>query len=80
MGVGVAEQPGFGRAPDAAVFGTNRQRKDARAERAVLGAVSAPLGAVEDGNAVVEGASPDAPGLVADECISVVVAEAVSVV
>jgi len=77
VGVDVAKQPGLSRAPDAAVFGVDRKRKDAGAERAVYGAVGAPLLAVEDGNAVAQGSGPKASGLVEGEGIGVIVAEAV---
>ena len=76
-GIDVAEQPGLGCAPDAAVFGIDRQRKDAGAERAIYRAIGAPRLAVEDGDAVIEGAGPKASGFVYGEGIGVVVAEAV---
>ena len=77
LAVNIAEQSGFGGSPDAAVFGADRQRKDAGAERAGEGAVGAPCLAVEDGNAVIERAGPEASGFVYGQRIGVVVAEAV---
>ena len=76
-GVLVAEQPGFGRAPDTAVGGADGKSKDAGAERAVKRPISAPSLAIEDADSVIERAKPDAPGFVAGKRISVVVAEAV---
>jgi len=60
-------------------LGADGQGKDAGAEGAIERPIGLPLFAVEDGNAVVEGADPDAPSLVTGQGIGVIVAEAILV-